>query len=321
MSLYLEYIINAVFNFFTSSKSKFFYLYFFFYVFVSFFLVHQHGFIKRFKEIFPARIYRLKTTAIDFKIILINLIIILPAMICLVGGSGWRMGIPKSFVTDTARWMGTNLGGYDLMIESTWVMRFAYTLGFAIVLDFAYYLAHWAQHKVPFLWEMHKVHHSATALTPLTTYRTHPLSMLFQNIVIVSFLFPYVILAKSLVPHGLKVITIYNVGFMFFAYNMFALFRHSHVWLSFGKLDYLFLSPVMHQLHHSPHPKHINRNHGLIFSVWDVMFGTAYIPKGEEPYMCGITMDPEENEKYQSLFMCYVDPVICMYARIKARFK
>src|SRR5438552_2428378 len=40
---------------------------------------------------------------------------------------------------------------------------------------------------VPALWELHKVHHSANVLTPLTVFRIHPLDgLIFSNILAVS---------------------------------------------------------------------------------------------------------------------------------------
>ena len=50
--------------------------------------------------------------------------------------------------------------------------------------------------------------------------------------------------------------------------------QHSHVWLSFGALDRVFISPATHQLHHDADPRHHGRNLGNMFAIWDVMAGT-----------------------------------------------
>ncbi|MEZ4574493.1 MAG: sterol desaturase family protein [Vampirovibrionales bacterium] len=52
------------------------------------------------------------------------------------------------------------------------------TLLAALISDFAIFFAHWLQHKVPLLWEFHKVHHTAKVLTPVTLYRMHPVDNL-----------------------------------------------------------------------------------------------------------------------------------------------
>ena len=63
--------------------------------------------------------------------------------------------------------------------------------------DFSRFLVHKALHRIPVLWSIHKVHHSAEYLTPFTVYRTHPLegvifafrSIIVQAITISSFVF------------------------------------------------------------------------------------------------------------------------------------
>ena len=50
-----------------------------------------------------------------------------------------------------------------------------YTLTLFVAWDLSRYLLHRLLHGVPFLWELHKVHHSAEVLTPLTLYRSHPI--------------------------------------------------------------------------------------------------------------------------------------------------
>lgn len=54
----------------------------------------------------------------------------------------------------------------------------AFTVASALAADLMFYLHHLALHKRRFLWEFHKVHHSAEVLTPLTDYRAHPLEIL-----------------------------------------------------------------------------------------------------------------------------------------------
>src|SRR5438094_778580 len=48
-----------------------------------------------------------------------------------------------------------------------------------LALEFAYWFDHYLSHKVPLLWEFHRVHHSAEVLTPFTNSRVHPIDSLF----------------------------------------------------------------------------------------------------------------------------------------------
>ena len=59
--------------------------------------------------------------------------------------------------------------------------------------------------------------------------------------------------------------------------------NHSKPRISWGSLRYLINSPRMHVLHHDMvlHGGH-GQNFGVIFSVWDWLFGTAYRPEDQE---------------------------------------
>ena len=75
----------------------------------------------------------------------------------------------------------TPSGWSNLVVQST------ITLLLFLAYEFGYWLDHFLKHRVPLLWEFHKVHHSANVLTPLTVYRIHPVdAIIFQNILVLS---------------------------------------------------------------------------------------------------------------------------------------
>jgi sterol desaturase/sphingolipid hydroxylase (fatty acid hydroxylase superfamily) len=75
--------------------------------------------------------------------------------------------------------------------------------------------------------------------------------------------------------------------------------QHSHVWLSFGRtLDHIICVPSLHQIHHSQAPQHWDRNYAVIFSFWDWIFGTLYMPDRQEKLVYGVygmTRQPHGN--------------------------
>lgn len=150
-----------------------------------------------------------------------------------------------------------------------------YTLVFFICEDLSRYGLHCAMHRVPWLWHFHRVHHSATVLTPLTLYRVHPVEMTMyycRSIIVfaaISGLFIYLFRGKV---DGYDVLGVDALGFLF---NFFgANLRHSHIWLSFGRLERLFISPAQHQIHHSNAPEHHDQNFGTCLACWDRLAGT-----------------------------------------------
>jgi len=149
-----------------------------------------------------------------------------------------------------------------------------YTVTLFIVSDFTRYWLHRFLHTIPFLWEFHKVHHSAKVLNPLTFYRVHPVeNILFGfryslSIGFVTGIFIYFFGSKI----GLVEVLGAN-AFIFFFSLMGSNLRHSHIPLAYFKaLEKWFISPKQHQIHHSK--KHFNKNYGGYLAIWDRIFGT-----------------------------------------------
>ncbi len=61
------------------------------------------------------------------------------------------------------------------------------------------------------------------------------------------------------------------LGLMQFSHNLFV---HTNIKLNFGYLNYVFISPHLHQFHHGAESKYHHKNYGVFLSIWDQMFGT-----------------------------------------------
>ena len=162
----------------------------------------------------------------------------------------------------------------------TGVARAITTVALFLTYEFALWLNHVAFHKVPFLWEFHKVHHTAETMTPLTVFRVHPVeSLVFANVTaiavgVVGGVLHFVLgpSASAMEISGTNVIV---VGLLF----AFLHLQHSHLWVSFtGVAGRLLISPAHHQIHHSANPEHFNRNFGRSLAIWDWAFGTLHVP-------------------------------------------
>jgi sterol desaturase/sphingolipid hydroxylase (fatty acid hydroxylase superfamily) len=166
----------------------------------------------------------------------------------------------------------------------------SFTLATLIAMDGAIFLAHFLQHRIPILWEFHKVHHSATVLTPITLYRMHPVDDLLSGTIVGIATGAVAGVAHYMFAGPLVTVTIVglNVGlFLFYlaGYNL----RHSHVWLAYPRwLSHVLISPAQHQIHHSRRPCHHDRNLGLVFAFWDYFAGTLYVPRRRERLAFGL---------------------------------
>ncbi|MFK8029429.1 MAG: sterol desaturase family protein [Gammaproteobacteria bacterium] len=190
------------------------------------------------------------------------------------------------------------------------MLTIAFTLLSAMAADLMFYFHHLLLHKIPFLWEFHKVHHSAEVPTPLTDYRAHPLEILTYGTAkglglgTVQGLFNYA------TGNHISVYTILGINALMFGYYaMGYALRHSHIWISYGPvLNHVFISPAQHQIHHSVDKIHWDKNFGGLFAIWDWAFGTLYVPKAREELTFGLK--EEDQKKFVGVARLYVQPFI-----------
>jgi sterol desaturase/sphingolipid hydroxylase (fatty acid hydroxylase superfamily) len=183
-----------------------------------------------------------------------------------------------------------------------------------VVEDFSRFFFHFATHRVGWLWELHRVHHTAEVLTPFTLYRLHPVEGLLNRArgtlttALVAGLFAWAFPGKV---RGLEILGVDALGFLwsFAGSNL----RHSHVWVSYGpRVERWLLSPAQHQVHHSVEARHHDRNFGTALALWDRLFGTLYVPQGRERITVGL---PEERAG-RGLGALVVTPLVRAMGRI-----
>ncbi|RJY09298.1 sterol desaturase family protein [Aurantiacibacter aquimixticola] len=140
-------------------------------------------------------------------------------------------------------------------------LAFSVTL---LVLDLALYLQHWATHRVPLLWRLHRVHHTDRDFDVTTAARFHPIEIL------ASMVWKCGIVLALGAP--MQAVFVFEVGFA-----LFTLWTHANLSLPAG-LDRvarkLIVTPDMHRIHHSSRERETNSNYGTVLSGWDKLFGT-----------------------------------------------
>jgi sterol desaturase/sphingolipid hydroxylase (fatty acid hydroxylase superfamily) len=166
-----------------------------------------------------------------------------------------------------------------------------YTALLFITSDASRFLLHKWMHESDVLWRFHQVHHSAEVMTPITLYRTHPVEGLLMALrgVLVTGLVGGLV---SYLARGQAVpAEVLGVNAIAFALNLAgANLRHSHVWLSFGPLERLLLSPAQHQLHHAVETGGLGVNYGAFLALWDRLAAT-WVPAAQRPARFGLPED------------------------------
>lgn len=202
-------------------------------------------------------------------------------------------------------WLSATFGAPAEPALPIWVSSLITTVVLFIAYEFAYWTDHMLSHKVPFLWEFHRVHHSATVLTPLTNWRMHPVdTMVFFNLVALA-----TGSAQAIAHYGLGlqappyVFQGSNILFLVYLF-LYGHLQHSHVWMTFSNgWSRLLMSPAAHQIHHSTNPRHFDKNFGGALSFWDWVFGTLHLPTRErEVADVGLADDTYQDGLLATLF-------------------
>ncbi len=143
------------------------------------------------------------------------------------------------------------------------------------LLDLIGYWSHRAFHRQDTLWAYHSVHHSSNQLDWLSSVRVHPVNEIGTRIVQA--------VPLVLVGFNAKVIAAY-VPLL----TVYAIFLHANVPWSYGPLRYVIASPVFHRWHHTSEEEGLDRNFSGMFPLFDVVFGTLYLPKARLPKEFGV---------------------------------
>jgi len=138
-----------------------------------------------------------------------------------------------------------------------WILHF-------IAVDFIFYWFHRASHRVRFLWASHVNHHSSMHLNFSTALRqswTGPfMRPLFYWLLPILGFNPLIMLTMG------SLATIY--GF----------WTHTEHIGKLGILEWIFVTPSHHRVHHGSDIEYIDHNYSNVFIIWDRMFGT-FVPE------------------------------------------
>jgi sterol desaturase/sphingolipid hydroxylase (fatty acid hydroxylase superfamily) len=206
--------------------------------------------------------------------------------------------------------------GTGLIISQNAISLTVFLVGALLIRDFASFYVHQMLHRVPLLWEFHKVHHAPESLIPPTGHRLHPLDQLV-NIAAESALLGILVGFYAWLAHeDLTQLILLSVG-LYTIINAitFSPLQHSHIDLRLGWLERILLSPAHHRLHHSVERHHWDKNFAAIFPFWDRMYHTLLAPPPAATYLLGLPDGTSQD--YATLADCYLAPFRKIGARLR----
>ncbi|WP_124981338.1 sterol desaturase family protein [Nonlabens xiamenensis] len=157
-----------------------------------------------------------------------------------------------------------------------------------VIADFIQWNIHRLLHRVSWLWEFHKVHHSVKEMGFAAQFRFH--------------------FMETLIYKSLQYLPLAMIGFgiqQFIVVHMIAVLighlNHANLNWDYGPLKYVFNNPKMHLWHHArklPQGQKYGVNYGLSLSLWDYLFGTAHLPYHDPDLELGFPGDEDYPESF-----------------------
>lgn len=184
--------------------------------------------------------------------------------------------VPISFIAAAVWASDQPFGLFNLAQLPLWLA----VLGTLAVRAFISFGTHFLNHKLPWLWRIHRVHHLDTELDISTTVRFHPLELFVNPVIGLP-----VVLFFGLSPWVLALYELLDV--------VVTLFSHSNLRLPAAVdrvVRYFVVTPDLHRVHHSVLQPETDSNFGAVFPFWDLVFGTFRVdPRdGHERMLLGL---------------------------------
>jgi sterol desaturase/sphingolipid hydroxylase (fatty acid hydroxylase superfamily) len=161
-------------------------------------------------------------------------------------------------------------------------------LQIVVLSDFLRYWVHRLFHG-GWWWKVHAVHHSSPTMDWLAAVRVHPI-----NDVV-----PAVLTVPPLIAMGYNPAAV--AAFLPFL-TAYAIMLHANLSWDYGPFRYVLASPAFHRWHHTKAEEGQDKNFAGLFPLWDLMFGTFYMPRGRQAEVFGVDDPVPKNIFGQLLY-------------------
>lgn len=174
-----------------------------------------------------------------------------------------------TFFDDLLALAGLSISSFQL-IDMKIIPKAVGLLLFFVVSDFVQWNTHRLLHRVPWLWNFHKVHHSVQEMGFAAHLRFHWM----EPVVYKTLLYVPLAIIGGFNAQDVAIVHFFNI--------VIGHLNHANLGWDYGFLKYIFNNPKMHIWHHAKKlPTHVRYgvNYGLTLSIWDYLFKTSHVPE------------------------------------------
>jgi sterol desaturase/sphingolipid hydroxylase (fatty acid hydroxylase superfamily) len=147
---------------------------------------------------------------------------------------------------------------------------YAYWIVLLITQDFLFYLLHYADHYCRFFWAVHVTHHSSEEFNLTVGFRSSVFQPLYRFI--------------YFIPLSLCGFEAKDIMFIYSATQIYGILIHTKYINKLGFLEWFMSTPSHHRVHHGSNVPYLDKNMGMVFIIWDRLFGTFAEEKEEVRY-------------------------------------
>ena len=152
--------------------------------------------------------------------------------------------------------------------------------------DFLFYWLHRVDHYCRLFWAVHITHHSSEEFNLTVGFRSSVFQPLYRFI--------------YFIPLSFLGFDPLDVMFMYAATQIFGILIHTKTVGKLGFLEWFMSTPSHHRVHHASNIKYLDKNMGMVFIIWDRLFGT--FEKEEEEVVYGLTSNLKTHDPIHMVF-------------------
>jgi sterol desaturase/sphingolipid hydroxylase (fatty acid hydroxylase superfamily) len=187
-------------------------------------------------------------------------------------------------------------GGAFFILNYAWRFRLfnisnavIYWIVLVVVQDLLYWLLHYAGHYCRLFWAFHVTHHSSEHFNFTTGFRSTVFEPLYR--------------AFFYVPLALMGFNALDILYAYLITQLYGNLVHTQYNIPLPKWYGLILvTPSHHRVHHASNIPYLDKNMGMVFIIWDRLFGTFRAENLPDPIKYGLTKQPEHLGPVNILF-------------------
>ncbi|WP_234735983.1 sterol desaturase family protein [Tellurirhabdus bombi] len=163
-----------------------------------------------------------------------------------------------------------------------------YWIGLLLLEDFAFYWLHRFDHYCRLFWAVHVTHHSSEEFNLTIGFRSSVFQPLYR------FLY--------FIPIAWLGFQVEDILFMYSATQIYGIIIHTQYVGKLGPLEWIFVTPSHHRVHHASNTRYLDRNMGMTLIIWDRLFGTFAEEVPQDPVRYGLTTNVADQSPTNLVF-------------------